>query len=82
MLGRVLIIIVLAQRLPYLVVGRELAMNLKFEVPFMPLLLLLSTDMAARVAVQGFEQGLLSAVIDWLIKRGSGLKFFSRLARF
>jgi len=82
MLGRVLITIVLAQRLPYLVVGRELAMNLKFEIPFMPLLLLLSSETVTRVVVQGFEQGLLSAVIDWLMKRGGGLKFFSRLARF
>ena len=57
-------------------------MNLKFEIPFMPLLLLLSSETVTRVVVQGFEQGLLSAVIDWLMKRGGGLKFFSRLARF
>jgi hypothetical protein len=35
-----------------------------------------------RVVVQGFEQALLSAVIELLMKRGGRSKFFSRLARF
>jgi hypothetical protein len=37
---------------------------MKFEIPFLPAILLLGTDMLAKVAVQGIEQGLLSVVIE------------------
>jgi hypothetical protein len=51
-------------------------MNLRFEIPLLSALFLLSTDMLVRVAVQGFEQGVLSIVIEWSMKRRRGMKFF------
>lgn len=42
---------------------------MKFEIPFLPAILLLGTDMLAKVAVQGIEQGLLSVVIELFTQR-------------
>lgn len=42
---------------------------MKFEIPFLPAILFLGTDMLAKVAVQGIEQGLLSVVIELFTQR-------------
>ncbi|HEU4341662.1 MAG TPA: hypothetical protein VFU31_08840 [Candidatus Binatia bacterium] len=42
---------------------------MKIEIPFLAALLLLGTDLLARVAAQGVEQALLSTVIEWSMKR-------------
>ena len=43
---------------------------MKIEIPFLPaLLLLLGTDMLARVAVQGLEPALLSKVLELSISK-------------
>jgi hypothetical protein len=47
----------------------ENAMNLmKVEIPFLPALLFVGSSILARVAVQGIEQGLLSAALEWSMK--------------
>jgi hypothetical protein len=38
---------------------------MKIEIPFLAGLLLIGTDVLARVAVQGVEQALFSTVIDY-----------------
>lgn len=49
---------------------KTIRMNvMKFEIPFLPAILLLGTDMLAKVAVQGIEQGLLSVVIELFTQR-------------
>ena len=53
---------------------------MKFEIPFLPVILLLGTDMLAKIAVQGIEQAVLSAVIELStqpLKAGDG--FFSKM---
>ncbi|MDH3442725.1 MAG: hypothetical protein OEN50_02275 [Deltaproteobacteria bacterium] len=42
---------------------------MKTEMPFLAALVLLGTDLMARVAVQGVEQALFSTVIDWAMLR-------------
>ena len=42
---------------------------MKIEIPFLAALLLVGTDLVARVAVQGVEQALLSTAIEWSVKR-------------
>jgi hypothetical protein len=62
------------------VLGTRLALSLyrekkflvnvmKIEIPFLAALLLVGTDLVARVAVQGVEQALLSTAIEWSVKR-------------
>jgi hypothetical protein len=53
---------------------------MKFEIPFLPAILLLGTDMLAKVAVQGIEQGLLSVLIEVSTQRfKAGDGFFSKV---
>jgi hypothetical protein len=47
---------------------------MKYEIPFLPALLFLGTDMLARVAVQGVEQGLLSTVIEFSMNRWDAVR--------
>jgi hypothetical protein len=44
-------------------------MNFNISQNAFPALLLLSNDLLARVAIHGFEQGLLSAVVEWFARR-------------
>ena len=58
----------------------KIAMNvMKIEISFLAALLLVSSDLLARVAVQGVEQALLSAAIEWCLTRfeAGRRKFFS-----
>ena len=53
---------------------------MKIEVPFIAALLILGADLLARVSVQGVEQALFSAALEWSMKRirAGRQKFFSK----
>ena len=40
---------------------------MKIEIPIMAALLLLGTELMTRVGIQGFEQALVSTVIEWSV---------------
>jgi hypothetical protein len=49
---------------------KKVAMNfMKIEISYLAALFLVGTDLLARAAVQGIEQALLSAAIDWSMNR-------------
>ena len=51
---------------------------MKIEIPFLAGLLIVGTDLLARVAVQGVEQAVFSAVIEYgLNALKSGNKFLN-----
>jgi hypothetical protein len=53
---------------------------MKIEISFLAALLLVGTDLLARVAVQGIEQALLWTAIEWSTNRikAGRRKFFPR----
>ena len=50
---------------------------MKIEIPIMAALLLLGTELMTRVGIQGFEQALVSTVIEWSVGGFKAARDFS-----
>jgi hypothetical protein len=56
---------------------------MKIEIPVVAALLLIGTDLFARMAVQGIEQALLSTAIEWSSTRiKAGVKSFPNTVKW
>jgi type IV secretory pathway VirB3-like protein len=42
---------------------------MKIEIPILAALLVLATELMARAALQGFEQALVSTLVEWSARR-------------